>query len=103
MGSLPRPAPEASGIRSLSLPFLTPVVPARSRRFQVPWCGRSAAGNRPLPPTASLTQSRSFAPTPSDLLDLTEFQLDRRCAAEDRHSDLHARAPFVDFLDPAGE
>src|ERR1700721_4742559 len=39
----------------------------------------------------------------SDLLDLTEFQFDRRGAAEDRHRDLHARARLVDFLDHAGE
>src|ERR1700755_1371982 len=61
MGALRRQAPEASGIRSLSLPFLTPVVPARSRRFQVPWCGRSAAGDRPLPPTASLLPRPALA------------------------------------------
>src|ERR1700722_14890849 len=39
----------------------------------------------------------------SDLLDLTEFQFDRRGAAEDRHRDLHARARLVDFLDHTGE
>src|ERR1700737_2385470 len=33
----------------------------------------------------------------SDLLDLTEFQFDRRGASEDRHRDLHARARLVDF------
>src|SRR6478609_6694408 len=37
------------------------------------------------------------------LLDLGEFQLDRRRAAEDRHRDLHARTALVDFLDHARE
>src|SRR5262245_59467355 len=33
------------------------------------------------------------------LLHLSEFQFNRRSAAEDRYGDLHARAAFVDFLD----
>src|SRR6202035_1712234 len=39
----------------------------------------------------------------SDLLDLTEFQFDGRGASEDRHRDLDARTPLVDFLDHTGE
>src|SRR5262245_20999996 len=37
------------------------------------------------------------------LLHLSEFQFDRRSAAEDRHSYLHARAALVDFLDDTVE
>ena len=35
----------------------------------------------------------------SDLLDLTVFQLDRRCAAENRDCNFEAGAGLVDFLD----
>src|SRR6218665_1950236 len=34
----------------------------------------------------------------SNLLHLSEFEFNRRCAAEDRDCDLHARAAFVDFF-----
>src|SRR3954451_15302932 len=37
------------------------------------------------------------------LLDLSEFELDRRGAAEDRHRDLHARAALVDLFHCAVE
>src|SRR3954447_24261221 len=62
----------------------------------------------PLPPTSLLmrrqsTSSRRRITRSGDFLDLTEFQFDRRRAAEDRHCDLHARARLVDFLDDAGE
>src|SRR5258708_18553001 len=59
---------------------------------------RMTAGGRQSPSTA-LRKRRRRLLLPSDLLDLTEFQFDRRRAAEDRHRDLHARARLVDFLD----
>jgi hypothetical protein len=67
----------------------------------VAWYGHFPARLR-LPPTR-LRQSgkpeafrlRGF---PSDLFDLTVFQIDRRGAAEDRNFDLEARTLFVDFL-----
>src|ERR1700677_4645031 len=37
------------------------------------------------------------------LFDLPEFEVDRRGAAEDGHSDFDARSGFVDFLDYAIE
>src|ERR1700757_4373402 len=52
---------------------------------------------RPLPREACFARLRS------DLLDLTEFQFDRRGAAEDRHRNLHARTRLVDFLHHARE
>ncbi len=42
-------------------------------------------------------------PRSNTLLDLPEFQFDRRRAAEDRHRDLDARAALVDLLDGAVE
>src|SRR5579871_1223694 len=39
----------------------------------------------------------------SDLLDLAEFEIDRRRPAEDRHRDLDPRTGLVDFLDHAVE
>src|SRR6202022_4885845 len=80
---------------------------------QSPSHGSSQAGSPLAPPScpdliradalpAHLARRRAsrFCPAMtirSDLLDLTEFQLDRRGAAEDRHRDLHARARLVDF------
>lgn len=42
-------------------------------------------------------------PPTSDLFDLTVFELDRRCAAENGHRHLEAGPGIVDFLDDAVE
>src|SRR5882724_911322 len=60
----------------------------RSRLFQVSWFGSERLATAPRLPR----------PSRSDLLDLTEFQFDRRGASEDRHRDLDARARLVNFL-----
>src|SRR3974390_1360830 len=65
------------------------------RRLQVSWFGSRGWQTARFPPRPRSARS--------DLLDLTEFQFDRRRAAEDRNRDLHARARLVDFLDHTGE
>src|SRR3954465_13139425 len=50
-----------------------------------------------------LRMGGSFRRARSELLDLSEFELDRRGAAEDRHRDLHARAALVDLFHRAVE
>src|SRR5215468_7251228 len=49
-----------------------------------------------------MTPQRKEAPALA-LLDLTEFQLDRRGAAEDRHRDLEAGPRLIDLLHDAVE
>src|ERR1700675_3093053 len=89
------------------------LFPDHSGNFTGPWCG-SHDGWRPSVPFHGWPEA---SPLPllvmpgldpamtvgSDLLDLTEFQFDRRGAAEDRHRDLDARTRLVDFLDHPGE
>src|SRR6202140_1370504 len=74
----------------------------RGRLFQVPWFGSERLATAPHLPRPHWRRRRLQFHR-SDLLDLTEFQFDRRGASEDRHRDLHARARLVDFLDHAGE
>src|SRR3954462_13663501 len=73
------------------------------RRFQVRGLGRMRLATALSLPRPLVARDRSLTPTRLDLLDLTEFQLDRRGATEDRHRDLHARACLVDFLDDTRE
>src|SRR5215475_11556841 len=104
MGSPPPPGPAISGIRSLSLPCFTPVVP--SSRTAISGCvvRIDAAGNRSSPPTSSqLREIFASRFTRSDLLDLTEFKFYRRRAAKDRHCDLHARTRLIDLFDHTRE
>src|ERR1700737_5322253 len=81
------------------------LFPDQPENFTGPWCGSTDDWR------SSISSHGYLLPRPalagegerSDLLDLTEFQFDRRGAAEDRHRDLHARARLVDFLDHARE
>src|SRR5262245_66617641 len=50
-----------------------------------------------------MVSSRPFTIPYSQLLHLSELELDRGGAAEDRHRDLHPRPPLVHFLDHAIE
>src|SRR6266404_2747429 len=85
----------------------------RSGSFTGPWCGsmddwRSSISSHGCleaspPPLSSCPDVIRATTSRSDLLDLSEFQFDRRGAPEDRHRDLDARARLVDFLDHAGE
>src|SRR5262249_3335888 len=98
-----RPGPEASGIRSLSLPFITPVVPTSSAggfRFVVRIRRLATALTSH---GLSILREAGLRVTRSALLDLTEFPFARRAAAEDRTRDLPARTRLVDFLDHARE
>src|SRR5258708_26527492 len=89
------------------------LFPDQPGNFTGPWCGStddwrssisshdcSEASPLPLSSCPDLIPAMTIR---SDLLDLTEFQFDRRGAPEDRHRDLDARAPLVDFLDHPGE